>query len=162
MRLLSTQKKKLRHLHTWKSVHIETLWPGISTECTKEWFLGMKSKDLFQLGGQPLIICSSGPSSLRSALVKIAMLTFSSFNVVQWSWMSWNRDTQISGLRLDGLNRKCPSSCQLPPIPFPQQYLPLLIFCSYYPHGFKRFWVYIFCIWKMLLKYAGRLRGISS
>lgn len=60
-------------------------------------------------------------------------------------------DTQISGLRLDCLNYKYPNSWQLE-----------LFFPSHYPHGFKRFCSYIFCVWKMLLKYAESLQGISG
>lgn len=56
--------------------------------------------------------------------------------------------TQISGLRPDCLNYKCPHSCQLETILFTWQHLPLLFFPSYYPHGFKILFTYfVYEIW---------------
>lgn len=113
---------------------------------------------------QPLIICSLGRLSLRSpfsyTLKAVNFLLFHHDEVMVNVMETCS--TQISGYRPDCLTCKCPSSCQLLPILCTSQYLPLLFLSSNYAHGFKVFCFYIFCIWKMLLKYAKSLQGISG
>lgn len=113
---------------------------------------------------QPLIICSLGRLSLRSPFSytpKAVNFLLFHHDEVMVNVME-TCSTQISGYRPDCLTCKCPSSCQLLPILCTSQYLPLLFLSSNYAHGFKVFCFYIFCIWKMLLKYAKSLQGISG
>ena len=97
---------------------------------------------------QPLIICSLGPLSLRSlfsnTLKAVNFLPFHHDEVMVNVMETYS--TQISGLRLDCLTYKCPSSGQLQPILCTWQYLPLLFLSSNYAHGSKVFCFYIFCI----------------